>query len=208
MSKPTRRDGSPSPVKPTCPKCGSNAIRTSDVPGGDSELEYLSCDQCQYLWPVARGSKHVGSVARPRVIMEETTLPRRPHLRGALTPLLAPEEWDCVTDSRLNALVIGPRRVTGRLIRSLRSQLAPPIIHVFSHMALVLPPADQAGTIILEDVGRLDRAAQMYLLQWLDGAGSRTRIIGTSTIPLLGMVAAGTFDGALYYRLNLVYVRC
>jgi len=75
-------------------------------------------------------------------------------------------------------------------------------------MPLVLPPADQAGTIILEDVGRLDRAAQMYLLQWLDGAGSRTRIIGTSTIPLLGMVAAGTFDGALYYRLNLVYVRC
>ena len=111
-------------------------------------------------------------------------------------------------DSRLNALLIGPRRVTGRLVRSLRSQLAPPIIQVFSHMPLVLPPADQVGTIIVEDVGRLDRAAQMYLLEWLDGAVSRTRVIGTSTMPLLPMVAAGIFDGALYYRLNLVYVRC
>ena len=73
-------------------------------------------------------------------------------------------------------------------------------------MPLVLPPADQVGTIILEDVGRLDRAAQMYLLGWLEG--TRTRVIGTSTVPLLGMVATGAFDRALYYRLNLVYVRC
>ena len=206
MRKPTRRDGLPSPVQPTCPKCGSNAIRTSDVPGGDSQLEYLSCDQCQYEWAVACGSKHHGFVARPRVIMEETTLPRRPHLRGARTPLLAPEEWDCVTCSQLNALLIGPRHATGRLIRSVRSQLARPIIRVLSHMPLMLPQADQVGTIILEDVDRLDSAAQMYLLEWLEG--TRTRVIGTSTVPLLAMVATGAFDGALYYRLNLVYVRC
>ena len=184
MSKPTRRDGSPSPVKPTCPKCGSNAIRTSDVLGGDSELEHLSCDQCQYLYAGGR------------------------HPRGALTPSLTPEEWDCVTCSQLNALLIGPRHATGRLIRSVRSQLARPIIRVFSHMPLMLPQADQVGTIILEDVDRLDSAAQRYLLEWLERAVSLTRVIGTSTIPLLPMVAAGTFDGVLYYRLNVVYVRC
>jgi hypothetical protein len=208
MSKPTTRDGSPSPVQPTCPKCGSHAIRTIDVPWGYSELDYFSCDQCQYLWSVARGSKHVGSVTRPPLIMDEITLPRRPHPRGALTPSLTPEEWDCVTNSRLNALLIGPRHVTGRLVRSLRLQLAPPIIRVVPHVQLVLPGADQVGTIILEDVGRLDTAAQMYLLGWLEGAVPRTRMIGTSTIPLLPMVATGIFDGALYYRLNLVYVRC
>jgi glycine/D-amino acid oxidase-like deaminating enzyme len=40
------------------------------------------------------------------------------------------------------------------------------------------------------------------------GAAPCTRMIGTSTVPLVPMVAAGIFDGALYYRLNLVYVRC
>lgn len=208
MSKPTTRDGSPSPVQPTCPKCGSEAIRTIDVPRGYTELEYLSCDRCRYLWPVARGSKHGWPVTRPPLIMEERTLLRRPHPRGALTPSLTPEEWDCLTRSRLNALLIGPRHVTGRLVRSVRSHLAHPIIRVFPHMPLVLPRADQVGTIILEDVGRLDMAAQRYLLDYLEGAVPRTRMIGTSTIPLLPMVAAGIFDGALYYRLNLVYVRC
>jgi len=72
----------------------------------------------------------------------------------------------------------------------------------------MLPQADQVGTIILEDVDRLDSAAQRYLLEWLERAVSLTRVIGTSTIPLLPMVAAGTFDGVLYYRLNVVYVRC
>jgi Sigma-54 interaction domain len=208
MSKPTTRDGWPSPVQPTCPQCGSDAIRTIDVPGGSPELEYLLCDQCQHLWSVARGSKHVGSILRPPLIMEDITLPRRPHRRGALTPSLTPEEWDCVTNSRLNALLIGPKHVTGRLLRSVRSHLAHPVIRVFSPTPLVLPRADQVGTIILEDVGRLDMAAQMHLLEWLEGAVPRTRMIATSTVPLLPMVAAGIFDGALYYRLNLVYVRC
>jgi DNA-binding NtrC family response regulator len=75
-------------------------------------------------------------------------------------------------------------------------------------MPLMLPQADQVGTIILEDVDRLDSAAQRYLLEWLERAVSLTRVIGTSTIPLLPMVAAGAFDGVLYYRLNVVYVRC
>ncbi len=140
--------------------------------------------------------------------MEEITLPQRPAPRGALTPSLTPEEWDCVTNSRLNALLIGPKHVTGRLVCSVRSHLAHPIIRVFPHRPLVLPRADQVGTIILEDVARLDMAAQRYVLEWLEGAVPRTRMIGTSTVPLLPMVAAGIFDGALYYRLNLVYVRC
>ena len=207
MSKPITRDGSPSPVQPTCPKCGSNAIRRIDVPWYP-ELEYLSCDKCQYLWTAARGSKQVRSVTRPPLFMEEIILARRPHPRRVLMPSLPPEGWDCVTNSQLNALLIGPRHVTGRLVHSLRSLLAHPIIRVLPHMPLVLPRADQVGTIILEDVGRLDMAAQRYLLEWLEGAVPRTRMIGTSTVPLLPMVAAGIFDGALYYRLNLVYVRC
>jgi DNA-binding NtrC family response regulator len=75
-------------------------------------------------------------------------------------------------------------------------------------MPLVLPQADQVGTIIVEDVGRLDMAAQMYLLEWLESAVPRARVISTSAMPVLPMVAAGMFDATLYYRLNLLYVRC
>jgi hypothetical protein len=212
MSKPTTRDGSPSPRQPTCPRCGSGAIRTIDVPWTHTELEYLWCHRCQYLWSVARGSRHVGPVTRPPLIMQEITLPRRrSQPRGAapaLTPSLTPAEWDCVTNSRLNALLIGPRHVTGRVVRSLRSQSARPILRVLSHLPLVLPTADQVGTVILEDVDRLDRAAQKYVLEWLEDAVPRARMISTSTLPVLPMVVTGLFDETLYYRLNVLYVRC
>ena len=204
MSDPTTRDGLPSPVPQTCPQCGSDAIRTIDV---YLELEHLSCDTCQYRWTVVRGSRHVRSGTRP--MREEIPLLRRLGARLAVTPSsLTPEGWDFVTNSRMNTLLIGPRHVTGRLVRSMRSRLAHPIVRVLPHRPLVLPQADQVGTIILEDVGRLDLAAQMHLLEWLDDAVPRSQIISTSTIPLLPMVATGIFDRALYYRLNLVYVRC
>jgi hypothetical protein len=120
---------------------------------------------------------------------------------------LTPDGWDLVTDTQLNALLIGPRHVTYPLLRSLRPHLAHPVIRAVPHLPLALPPADQVGTIIVEDVGRLDVVGQMYLLEWM-GAVPSARVISTSPIPLLPMVTAGTFDAALYYRLNLLYVRC
>ena len=173
------------------------------------ELKHLWCDRCQYRWTVARGPRHVRSDTRPPWIRKEVPLLRRLAARRAVTPpSLTPEGWDYVTNSRMNTLLIGPRHVTGRLVRSMRSRLAHPIVRVLPHLPLLLPQADQVGTIILEDVGRLDLAAQMHLLDWLDDAVPRSQIISTSTIPLLPMVATGIFDRALYYRLNLVYVRC
>ena len=75
-------------------------------------------------------------------------------------------------------------------------------------MPLALPPADQIGTVILEDVDRLDIAAQVYVLEWLERAVPRVRMISTSTLPVRPMVVAGVFDETLYYRLNVLYVHC
>jgi Sigma-54 interaction domain len=207
MSKPTTRGGSPPPGYPKCPKCGFNATRTTDV-SGRSELERFACDTCQHRWTVARGSKHVQSVPRPELILDGITLPRPRHPRRVPTPSGAPEAWDCLMTSRANALLIGPRHVTGRLVHFLRSQLARPIVRVRSHMPLALPPADQVGTVILEDVDRLDTAAQVYVLEWLERAVPRVRMISTSTLPVRPMVVTGVFDETLYYRLNVLYVRC
>jgi hypothetical protein len=185
----------------------ASAIPTSTTPHIDGE--YLACDTCPYIWTVARRSTPVRSVTRPEVMTEATTTTplRDPHPQPAPTPW-TPEGWHCLTNSRLNALLIGPTYVTGRLVRSLRSQSARPIIRILRHMLLVLPQADQVGTIIVADVGRLDAAAQMYLLEWLESAVPRVRVISTSAMPVLPMVAAGIFDATLYYRLNLLYVRC
>ena len=207
MSKPTMRDGAPSADYRTCPKCGLHAIRTIDA-AWDPDVEYLACDTCPYMWTVAHRATHVRSVTRPKVLMEATTPLRAPHPPPAATQPWTPEGWHCLMNSRLNALLIGPTHVTGRLVRSLRSQTSRPIIRILRHMPLVLPQADQVGTIIVEDIGRLDMAAQMYLLEWLESAVPRARVISTSAMPLLPMVAAAIFDATLYYRLNLLYVRC
>jgi hypothetical protein len=111
-------------------------------------------------------------------------------------------------NSPLNALLIGPKHVTRRLIRSLRSRLARPIMRVLPHTQLVLPSAAQVGTVLLEDVNRLDMAAQMYVVEWLEDPVLLVRVISTSTAPVLPMVETGVFDATLYYRLNLLYVHC
>jgi len=48
--------GAPPGSRPTCPKCGSDTIQTIEVPWY-AELEYLSCDKCQYVWTVPRAQR-------------------------------------------------------------------------------------------------------------------------------------------------------
>ena len=148
------------------------------------------------------------TVARPPVGVEEIAAPQsRRRRRMGILPLPPPDGWDLVTESRLNALLVGPRHVTARLVRVLRPQLARPVIRVLPHLPLALPPADRVGTIVLEDVGRWDVMGQTDLLEWVGGVPG-ARVISTSTIPLLPMVDARMFSAVLYYRLNLIYVRC
>jgi hypothetical protein len=147
------------------------------------------------------------TVARPPVGVEEIATPQSRRRRCVGILPLPPDGWDLVTESRLNALLVGPRHVTARLVRVLRPQLARPVIRVLPHLPLALPPADRVGTIVLEDVGRWDVMGQTDLLEWLGGAPG-ARMISTSTIPLLPMVDARMFSAVLYYRLNLIYVRC
>lgn len=71
----------------------------------------------------------------------------------------------------------------------------------------------QPGTILLYEVGKLSRSAQVRLADALE-LGSRTdeqrrsryRVMASTSEPLLQRVAAGTFDDRLYYRLNMLHV--
>jgi hypothetical protein len=71
---------------------------------------------------------------------------------------------------------------------------------------LDLPSHRRVATFILHDVDQLTPADQQALLQWLDLAAGRIRVISTTEEPLWARVTRGEFDEALYYRLNVVYL--
>jgi DNA-binding NtrC family response regulator len=68
----------------------------------------------------------------------------------------------------------------------------------------------QIGTLFLQDVGRLDDVSQARLLDLLDTGRRgpyrlRRRIVAATPECLLPRVDAGTFNGTLYYRLNVLH---
>jgi len=69
---------------------------------------------------------------------------------------------------------------------------------------LVLPPIADTGTLFLHEVGSLSHDDQLRLLDWLDLAAGRTRVVSTSAASLFARVEAGLFIEKLYYRLNTV----
>jgi hypothetical protein len=72
--------------------------------------------------------------------------------------------------------------------------------------ALDLPQPAQPGTLILRGVEALSPFDQHRLLKWLDLPNRRTRVISTTTVQLRDRIEAGTFDGALFLRLNVACV--
>jgi transcriptional regulator of aromatic amino acid metabolism len=71
----------------------------------------------------------------------------------------------------------------------------------------------RTGTVLLHQVGRLDRAVQSRLadrLMFLRGQRqprwSRWRLLASTSEALLPRVDAGTFDDRLYYRLNVIHL--
>ncbi|HET7695633.1 MAG TPA: sigma 54-interacting transcriptional regulator [Vicinamibacterales bacterium] len=69
--------------------------------------------------------------------------------------------------------------------------------------ALQLPPPTQAGTLILRGVEALPAFDQFRLLKWLEEPNLRTRVISTTSAQLRACVEEGSFDRALYFRLNV-----
>ena len=107
---------------------------------------------------------------------------------------------------RANLLLVGPDSVTHHVLLLLLPDLNDPITTWRPGEPLVLPPPEQTGTMILQDVGSLGRDDQDRLLEHLNNAIKQPQIVSTSPTPLLPRVHARTFDDALYYRLNHIYI--
>jgi transcriptional regulator, propionate catabolism operon regulatory protein len=76
------------------------------------------------------------------------------------------------------------------------------------------PTLSQCGTIFLRDVGRLPWTLQRRLSDHLavlrvnpgEPRRIRRRLISSTATPLVDRVEEGTFDGSLYYRLNVIHL--
>jgi hypothetical protein len=117
-----------------------------------------------------------------------------------------PEDSRLVHAALVNLLLKGIDGVTDEVLDTLRPDLCVPITTWRPGERLALPPAARAGTLILHDVGALTLEEQRRLLEWLQETAGRTRVVSTTSAPLLPLVEDGVFLDTLYYRLNTVYV--
>jgi len=106
---------------------------------------------------------------------------------------------------RWNLLVRGPRQATEAFVLTLTPHLQSPIRRAACEQVRGLPA--EGGTLILEDVEKMDEQEQQRLLWWLEEY-SRTgvQVITIAPAALSAHVQAGTFLNTLYYRLNLICV--
>jgi hypothetical protein len=116
------------------------------------------------------------------------------------------DDWRLALDARVNLLLIGNNGGVQDVLESLLLDLHEPVAAWSPGERLVPPPFARAGTMILHDVGALRHEDQVQLLGWLERPVGRTRVVSTTSAPLLPRVEAGAFIDTLYYRLNTVCV--
>ena len=105
-------------------------------------------------------------------------------------------------DGRPNALIIGDRRDTTRILDGIVRDARTPVHRTQVPGALVLPDS-ASGTLLVDDVGRLNPEQQMKLLAWLDESRG-VQVVSTTERRLYDLVETGAFLDALYYRLNVI----
>jgi hypothetical protein len=102
-------------------------------------------------------------------------------------------------------LIRGEKSAATATVVALSADLSMPLVTWNSDAGADLP-ALRHGTVVLQDVDRLDLEAQRELLTWLDERGGRVRVISTARRDLFDLVTTGEFLDPLYYRLNTIVV--
>lgn len=107
---------------------------------------------------------------------------------------------------RVHLLLSGTDDLIEMALTKLIPSLAEPVQTWTPNHPLDLPSPTQSGTLMLRDVDALSTFDQYRLLKWLETPGLRTRVISTTTTQLRTRVLVGTFDGSLFFRLNIASV--
>jgi hypothetical protein len=105
--------------------------------------------------------------------------------------------------ARHNVLLLGPVCATDAALAVIAPCLLQPVAWKKAESKFD-PTAGGIASLILHEVGSLNKSEQIQLRDWLENAHARPQIVSTTTHPLFGMVERGMFDATLYYRLNVV----
>ena len=110
-------------------------------------------------------------------------------------------EWRILKTARCNVLVTAIPDAVERLLAALTPYLDQPVWCWTPDT--VLPPPGDVRTLVIHNVDALSDYQQRELLSWLEqSAVTRSRVVSTTTVRLVPLVAAGLFLEVLYYRLN------
>ena len=104
-----------------------------------------------------------------------------------------------------NMLIRGEKSAATATVVALSADLSIPLVTWTAGSSVSLP-ALREGTVVLQDVDRLEPSTQRELLTWLDERGGRVRVISTARSDLFALVLSGEFLDSLYYRLNTIVV--
>ena len=133
--------------------------------------------------------------------------PRRGHRHTAATDAA---DWMLLLDAaRPNGLIVGPAEVAGAFLYVLTPLLRGAVVEW--PLAAGPPRADghvTVGTLVIRDVGSLDRREQQLLLEWMNDTGRAVQIISLASAPVYPLVQRDAFVPELYYRLNEVFLHC
>jgi sigma54-dependent transcription regulator len=146
---------------------------------------------------------------RFRAVAGSTRAPEPRHRQFADNARLvqaAIEELRPVRTAQANVLLAGGDELVWPVLQALLGHEQQPITSWSSGQPLALPSLEQRGTLVLHEIGTLGLLEQIQLLEWSERAMGNTRVISTTSAPLLPRVRAGGFIDTLYYRLNTVYV--
>lgn len=116
------------------------------------------------------------------------------------------EDWELVSAAPVNVWLRGSQRATRAALTTIRPSLTKPVVTLRAGASLdFLRRSSSIGTLILEDASALSLDDQRRLLAWLHTAAG-TRVISSTSSPILPLIKAGVYLDSLYYRLNTVYV--
>jgi hypothetical protein len=107
-----------------------------------------------------------------------------------------------LSTTRPNLLLEGPEAQVQAVVAALRPLLLCPVT-AWCGGGL---PDEHRGTLIVQEIHRLDDTQQRQLMIWLDDAVGTVQVIATTSEPLFPLVERGAFLDVLYYRLNIFRV--
>lgn len=100
-----------------------------------------------------------------------------------------------------NVLLIGPSDSNERALKALLPWCRTPVYDCDREFAM---PVGEGGTCVLRRIESLNLSEQRILHDWFSRACGRSQIVSLASPRLFGLVSAGRFDKALFYRLNVI----